>query len=251
MYFGCNAFVDYQIGRVIEAIDEHAPDALVIFTSDHGTPLLSHGLPTKGPAMYDETTRIPFIVRWPGRTPVGSINPDPTSHIDLVPTILDAYGLDRPPFLEGKSILETFEDPSARPSDAVFIEFHRYEVDHDGWGGFQPVRCGFDGRHKLVINLLSIDELYDLEHDPQEMTNLIESPHYAEARDCLHMAILDWMNRTRDPFRGPYWERRPWQGRRALRWGGATRPRPDDGYERRALDYVTGLEVEAFVLRKN
>jgi uncharacterized sulfatase len=251
MYFGCNAFVDHEIGRVVEAIDEHAPGALVIFTSDHGTPLLSHGLPTKGPAMYDETTRIPFIVRWPGRTPVGSVNPHPTSHIDLVPTVLDAFGLDVPPFLEGKSMVEMFGDPSARTNDVVFIEFHRYEVDHDGWGGFQPIRCAFDGRYKLTVNLLSTDEMYDLETDPQEMENLIESAEHAEIRDRLHASILDWMNCTRDPFRGPYWERRPWQPKRTLRWGGPTRPRPDDGYERRVLDYSTGLEVDTFEMEKN
>jgi len=51
MYFGCNSFVDYEIGRVLDAIDTHGPDALIIFTSDHGDPLLSHGLPSKGPAM--------------------------------------------------------------------------------------------------------------------------------------------------------------------------------------------------------
>ena len=249
MYFGCNAFVDYEIGRVIDAIDRHLPDALVIYTSDHGTPLLSHLLPTKGPAMYEETTRMPFIVRWPDRTPPGSVNPNPVSHIDAVPTILETFGLDRPPFLEGKTMLDAFQDPAAHPNDIVFMEFHRYEVDHDSWGGFQPIRCACDGRFKLVINLLSTDEFYDLQQDPQEMTNLIESRTHTGARDRLHTAILEWMNRTRDPFRGPYWERRPWQPKRTLHWSGHTRPRPDDGYERRVLDYVTGLEVDEFVLR--
>jgi len=249
MYFGCNAFVDYEIGRVIDAIDRHLPDALVIYTSDHGTPLLSHLLPTKGPAMYEETTRLPFIVRWPGRTPPASVNPNPVTHIDIVPTLLDAFGLPTPPFLEGKTMRHAFPDPKARPNDVIFMEFHRYEVDHDAWGGFQPIRCACDGRFKLVINLLSTDELYDLQQDPQEMANLIDSPAHAEPRDRLHAAILEWMNRTRDPFRGPYWERRPWQPKRTLHWGGPTRPRPDDGYQRRVLDYITGLEVEQFVLR--
>lgn len=251
MYFACNAFVDYEIGRVLDAVDRHIPDAAVIYTSDHGTPLLSHGLPTKGPAMFEETTRIPFIVRWLGQTPAGVANPNPLSHIDVVPTILDTFGLDQPPFLEGKTVLDAFKDPGVRPSDTVFLEFHRYEVDHDGWGGFQPIRCAFDGRYKLAVNLLSTDELYDLDEDPQEMKNLIASDAHADVRDRLHAAILDWMNRTRDPFRGPVWERRPWQQNRRLRWGGPTRLRPDDGYERRVMDYGTGLEVTEFVQDKN
>ncbi len=148
-------------------------------------------------------------------------------------------------------MLRTVQDPSVRLNDAVFVEFHRYEVDHDAWGGFQPIRCAFDGRFKLVISLLSADELYDLERDPQELTNLIDSETHADIRDRLHLSILDWMNRTRDPFRGPCWERRPWQPARTLHWGGPTRLRPDDGYERRMLDYSTGLEVDDFVIERD
>ena len=248
MYFGCNHFIDYEIGRVVEAVDKLTPNALLIYTSDHGDPLGTHGLYSKGPAMYEETTRIPFIVRWPGRVPAGSVNAHPTTHVDLVPTILEVFGLDRPPFLEGRSMLPAFGDPSRRINDFVFIEFNRYEVDHDSWGGLQPIRCAFDGRFKLAINLLSTDELYDLEADPYELTNLIGSRDHGDVRDRLHAALLDWMGRTRDPFRGPCWERRPWQNKRTLRWTGPMRLRPDDGYEKPMLDYGTGLEASELVI---
>ena len=62
-----------------------------------------------------------------------------------------------------------------------------------------------------MINLLAIDELYDLESDPGEMSNQIAAPHLNATRNALHDRLLDWMNRTRDPFRGYYWERRPWR----------------------------------------
>lgn len=244
MYFGCNSFVDSEIGRVLQAVNEFAPDALVIYTSDHGTPLLSHGLNSKGPAMYEETTRIPFLVRWPGQAPENAVCPYPVSHIDVTPTILAAAGLETPPFLEGESMLSTFCDPSRRPNREVFIEFNRYEVDHDGWGGFQPIRCAFDGRYKFIVNLHSSDELYDLDEDPLELDNRIESPACAAVRDRLHDAVLEWMDRTRDPFRGPVWERRPWRDSPQRRWAGPTRPRPDDGYEPRVLLYQTGMPVE-------
>ncbi|HHH76184.1 MAG TPA: sulfatase, partial [Phycisphaerae bacterium] len=64
--FGCNSYVDYEIGRVLDTIDQFAPDALVIYTSDHGDMVESHSLFSKGPAMYEEITNIPCIVRWPG-----------------------------------------------------------------------------------------------------------------------------------------------------------------------------------------
>ena len=84
----------------------------------------------------------------------------------------------------------------------VFMEFGRYEIDHDSFGGMQLMRACCDGRYKLAIHLLTSDELYDLETDPYEMENLIDREEHGEIRDRLHDRILDWMNETRDPFRG-------------------------------------------------
>ncbi len=253
-FLGCNAFVDHEIGRVLAAIDEHAPDALVIYTSDHGDFLGAHSLEGKGPAMYDEITRIPLLIRWPGVVPAGQVCAHPVSHVDLVPTMLAAAGRPVPPLLEGTNLLPTLQEPERRPQEAVFIEFGRYEVDHDGFGGFQPIRCACDGRYKLVVNLLTSDELYDLAADPGELHNLIEAPEHATERDRLHEALLDWMNRTRDPFRGYYWERRPWRtDAQPATWAytGHTRQRENEEYEPRQLDYDTGLEMTAATRRKH
>lgn len=252
-YLGCNSFIDSEIGRVLAAIDRYAPDALVIYTSDHGDFLASHSLSGKGPAMYEEITRIPLIVRWPGRAPAGAACPHPVSHIDLAPTILQAAGLPMPTLLEGCSQLETLHDPLRRVNDAVFLEFGRYETDHDGFGGFQPVRCVFDGRYKLAINLLTSDELYDLQADPDEMVNLIDAEEHAPTRNALHDRLLAWMNDTRDPFRGYYWERRPWRAdARPDTWDYTlmTRQRENEEYEPRQLDYGTGVEITEAVRMK-
>ncbi len=251
-YFGCHTFVDAEIGRVLDAIEQYTPDALQIYTSDHGDFLGSHRLGNKGPAMYDEITRIPFLVRWPGHTPAKSVCPHPVSHINLVPTLMESFGVPVPKTLEGRSILAAFEDPKKRVNDAVFTEFGRYEVDHDGFGAFQPMRCAFDGRFKLTVNLLCTDEFYDLEADPNEMKNLIDSPAHAAKRNALHDQLIAWMNNTRDPFRGYYWERRPWRPDQPATWGGAgmTRQRENDGYEPRQLIYETGLEMKEAVRKK-
>jgi len=252
-FFGCNSFVDHEIGRVLDAVERHAPDALVLYTSDHGDAMGSHCIGGKGPAMYDEITRIPLLVRWPDHAPEGAACPHIASHIDIVPTLMDAFGLPVPKLLEGHSMLGTFRDPSEKPNDVIFTEFNRYEIDHDGFGGFQPVRAAFDGRHKLALNLMTTDELYDLDTDPGEMTNLIDSPDHAAARDRLHDAVLEWMNRTRDPFRGYYWERRPWRAdaRPATwRYTAATRQRENEEYEPRQLDYATGLEMNEATRKK-
>lgn len=245
-YLGCNSYIDSQIGRLLGQIEQYAPDALIIYTSDHGDFLSSHSLSAKGPAMYDEIARIPLIIRDP-KADGGKVNPHPASHIDLAPTILDYAGLPIPKLLEGKSMRRMIEDASFKGNDYVFTEFGRYEIDHDGFGGFQPMRGVFDGRYKLVIHLLSQDELYDLSRDPDEMENLILSPEHKEIRNHLHDVILDWMNRTRDPFRGYYWERRPWrEDARPATWDytGYTRQRENEEYEPRQLNYSTGLVME-------
>jgi len=257
--FACNSFVDSEIGRVLDAIDEFAPETLVIYTSDHGTMLKSHCLDGKGPAMYDEITNIPFIIKWKGHAPKGIKSKALLSHIDLTPSILDYFGVNSPPLLEGESKLNLFQSEAALleptkeenqllTNSEVFMEFGRYEIDHDGFGGFQPIRAVRNKRFKLVINLLSSDELYDLKEDPGEMKNLIGSETHAEIRNELHDRLLKWMNKTRDPFRGYYWERRPWRKDAAdATWDytGMTRQRVEDEiYEPKQLDYNTGMPIK-------
>ncbi len=144
-------------------------------------------------------------------------------------------------------MLNTVRDPSVRPNDQVFLEFGRYEVEQDGFGGFEPIRCVFDGRYKLTINLLTSDELYDVQADPYEMKNLIEDAEHAKARDSLHDRLIAWMNETRDPFRGLYWHRRPWRkDAPAPTWHytGVYRQRPIEPGETSLLSYDTGLEPD-------
>ena len=89
--------------------------------------------------------------------------------------------------------------------------------------------------------------------DHDEMVNLINSEEYAEIRNKLHDKILDWMNNTRDPFRGYYWERRPWRtDATEPTWGytSMTRQREEDEGEERQLDYNTGLEMVSAVRKK-
>ena len=251
-YFGCNHFVDSEIGRVTASVREKAPDALMIYTSDHGDFLSSHGLTGKGPAAYEEIAHIPLIISGPG-IQAGSSDAAPISHIDLPPTLFAAMGLPVPAIFSGRNLWPELTSVNPRQSEPIFIEFGRYEVDHDGFGGFQPMRAGYDGRYKLVINLLWTDELYDLEKDPGECRNLINDKKTASIRDQLHDAILGYMNQTRDPFRGYMWERRPWrEDARPASWDYTlmTRQREDEDFECRQLDYATGLPMKKAVREK-
>lgn len=250
-FFGCNSFVDHEIGRVLETIYTHSPEALIIYTSDHGDMLYSHAINNKGPAMYEEITNVPLIMSCKGLVEEESINTDPVSHIHMVPTILDYFSIAPSQVLEGKSLLSSLKSGETL-ADEAFIEFNRYEIDHDGFGGFQPIRCVTNKRYKLVVNLMCMDELYDLDNDPGEMKNLINDPAHGTIRNQLHDKLLNWMNDTRDPFRGYYWERRPWRlDARPATWDytGMTRQRIAEE-EPRQLDYGTGLEISEAVRPK-
>ena len=251
-YLGCNSFVDYEIGKVLDAAEEYAPDAIIIYTSDHGDMLYSHSLTSKGPAMYEEITHIPLIIKGFGEN---RTDPYPVSHINLAPTVMDIFGLPVPKVMEGSSIYRELLD-GTRTNEYVFIEFGRYEVDHDGFGGYQPVRAVYDGRYKLAVNLMTSDELYDLQEDPQEIVNLINSQteEHMEVKLRLHKALLDNMYATRDPFRGYYWENRPWHPDTAYQtWDSRlmTRQRENTEYEPVQLDYSTGLPIVNAVRLKN
>ena len=103
------------------------------------------------------------------------------------------------------------------------------------------------GRYKLCINLLSSDELYDLEEDPGEMHNLINAPNTEKIRNKLHDELLDWMIKTRDPFRGYYWERRPWRTDiQTPSWGYTAEKlyRNNDADDPEQWNYRTGMPIQ-------
>lgn len=254
-YFACNRFVDDQVGRLLEAVDRLAPDCLVLFSSDHGYLLHAHQLYGKGPCMYDEATRIPLLARWPGHIPPGTVRQAPVSHIDLLPTLLEIFDLPVSATLQGESLLPRLTEGADHPR-TVFIEFNRFSAEGTGTGGLIPIRCAFNGHHKLVLNLFSSDELYDVVSDPGEMNNRIDDPVLADIRNTLHEEILRWMARTRDPFACWLWQARPWAAPRSETWwkgdGFPSGPLYDEQVMPTPVNYSTGLpEIPDPLSRRN
>ncbi len=242
LYFGCNSYVDSEIGRVLDGVDRYAPDnTWIIYTSDHGEMLGAHQLHGKAAAVYEEIAHIPLIVRPPrleanraGSLSDGSRVQTLASHIDVLPTMLDLAGVPIPPIFEGGSLVP-FLKGEEDPQRSVFVEFNRFAAQGDAMGGFHPMRAVVKGQYKLAIHLLdTTDELYDTAADPAECENRIGDPTLAAVRDALQDEIVDWMYSNRDPFRGQEWEQRPWRQRPPrLTFGGGwegKRHGRDDGY---------------------
>ena len=245
LLMGCNSFVDSEIGRVLDKARSATPDAMRMFTSDHGDAMNAHCLYAKGPAVYDEIARIPLIFAGP-EAGKGVVYPHTVSHIDLPATVMDYFGQSIPRCFEGESLMEQVRGSLAPTGRPAFVEFNRYEQDHDGFGGFQPMRAAVEDRFKLALHLTDTDEFYDEADDECDMINRIDAPEYAAERDRMHDLVLDWMNRTRDPFRGYQWKCRPWRPAYKPSWDvdGFTRQRENEPGEYRQLDYCTGLTMD-------
>ena len=181
LFLGCNSFVDYEIGRVLDVIERIIPDAMVIYTSDHGDMLGEHRLFSKNAAIYDAVTNIPLIIKGGEK---GKVVTAPASHIDIAPTIMDYFGLNIPKLMEGKSMLSQIYDTNSKVNCEVYTEFTRYEIDHDGFGGLQMMRGIISEEYKLAINLFDKDEFYDTNTDPYEVCNRIHAEETADVRSA-------------------------------------------------------------------
>lgn len=240
-YFACNHFVDDEIGRLLSAIEQYSPDdTYIIFTSDHGDMLGAHQLTGKGPVAYDDICRIPLLIKTPASS--GLESHTLVSHIDILPTMLELAGMQRPEALDGTSLVPQLNAQDSLDK-AVVISFDRFEISNDSLGGLFPIRAIVQGNYKLVINLMTSDELYDLQADSAELNNLISDSKFKNVRDRLHDALLRWMHTHRDPFRSPYWERRSWRDSRQYGWWGNFRHLPADGYSPAVRHYRTGRIV--------
>jgi uncharacterized sulfatase len=230
-YSACNTFVDDQVGRLVAAVDRlHGDDTIVVFSSDHGEQMGSHGTWGKGYVMYEENIKTPLIVRGPG-VRAGGVSRALVGQVDFLPTFCQLAEIDAPAQAQGRSFAPVLRDPNAQTQDYLYVTYTRFGNDGvpsldterdaswliEGRGRmseFYPSRTVLDGRYKLVVNLLDTDELYDLREDPYEMSNLIDDSLLGDVRTRLHEALLEQMQRTRDPLRSSAWVYRNWSARR-------------------------------------
>ena len=173
-YLACVASVDRNLGRVLDYLDRHGlrENTLVVYTSDQGFFLGDHGWYDKR-FMYEESIRMPFVVRWPGVIAPGTRSDRFALNTDFAPTFLAAAGLNPPADLQGRSLVPLLRGES--PADWRTTFYYRFY--HTGHNQVQPHWGVRSARHKLIyFNRLDQWELFDLQADPQEMKNLAADP---------------------------------------------------------------------------
>jgi arylsulfatase A-like enzyme len=176
-YLACVASVDENVGRLLDWLDRNglAGNTIVIYTSDQGFFLGEHNFFDKR-FMYEESLRMPFLVRWPGRIKAGTVADAMVLNVDFAPTLLAAAGVKVPGDMQGRSFVPVLEGRT--PKDWRTAMYYRYyHPGHHNVAAHYGIRTA---RYKLIyFNKLDQWELFDLETDPREMRNLYADPAYA------------------------------------------------------------------------
>jgi len=211
--------VDECVGQIVEALDRTglAENTVLIFTTDHGI-----AMPRAKGTCYDPGIGTTLMMRWPGHFDGGRRQRELLTNCDLLPTLLDLAAARTPDCVDGRSFLALLDGGNYQPREDIFAEM----TWHDK---YNPMRCVRTPTHKYVRNFgdrplvyLPADiyvapageetrdefyatrrpqeELYDLEQDPLEMSNLIDDPDHAEVAERLRKRVADWMLETNDPL---------------------------------------------------
>lgn len=191
-YLACTSFVDSQVGRVLQALDQSgvAENTIVVLWSDHGWHLGEKQITGKN-TLWDRSTRVPLIFAGPGVTANGRCE-QPAELLDIYPTLTDLCGLPKQEGLEGHSLMPQLKD-SAAPRKWPAITTH----NHDNHG----IRTT---RWRYIHYADGSEELYDMQADPNEWNNLASEKN-ERSKDNLQSVLADlrkWVPKSRQPVPG-------------------------------------------------
>ena len=193
-YHAMVTMADHHVGRMLKGLEDLglADSTIVVFTSDHGFQLNEHGGLWRKQFQFDESIRVPLIVRLPVGRGAGSVSEGIVELVDLYPTLIDLASLPDPAHdLEGSSFVPLLDAPDSPWKSAAFSQSRRMVgsgstnsplINEEGYDG-QTIRTAryrytqwtpLDGERDILV------ELYDLEQDPMEYNNLKDDPTHAD-----------------------------------------------------------------------
>ena len=193
-YWGYCTYIDSEIGRIIKYLKKMNlyDDTVIIFSTDHGDMIGSHRIFNKGFQMYEETHRIPLIVRDPDSSTPGKVINSFVSHVDLFDTICDYANISNDTKTDGFSLTGLNNNQNSNARDSIFSEFHGYEPC------LTSIRMVRTKQWKYVYNPFSVDELYDMESDPYEIHNLAPRIGHKAVLKRMKERMIEWMRATND-----------------------------------------------------
>ena len=197
-YLACVKSVDDNVGRVLNYLKENnlEENTIIVLTSDQGFYLGDHGFFDKR-FIYEESLRMPFMVKYPKKIKAGSVNEDIISNIDFAPTLLELAGISTTQKMQGTSFVPVLEGNTPKDwQDAMY--YHYYEFPF--WHHVQPHYGIRTQKYTLAHFYYNIDvwELYDLEKDPGQVNNIYNDPNYAEVTTELKLKLKNLMIKFED-----------------------------------------------------
>ena len=194
-YAGLCSLVDQAVGRILWALEAsgQSENTIIAFSSDHGDMMGSHSLLAKQ-IMYEESVRVPFLLRVPFWRQKPQVVRQPASHINTVPTLLELLGKKDCCGLPGESLVALL-DGRRRSEAHVFIEWTRAEDEPDGPNARTVV--SLEG-WKLVLHDTDQSMLFDRNKDPLEMHNLYGRAEHGAVEKILRKKLDLWRRKTRD-----------------------------------------------------
>ncbi|MCC5850116.1 MAG: sulfatase-like hydrolase/transferase [Verrucomicrobia bacterium] len=182
-YYALIAFVDEQVGRVLDALEAsgQADNTIVVFFADHGLAVGQHGLMGKQ-NLYDHSLRVPLIFRGPG-VPENQRAHTLCALADLFPTLCDLTGQDVPESVEGRSLAPAMRDPGHAVRDLLHFAYKDVQLAVR-MDGFKRIGYQVKGVHTV--------QLFDLERDPYETCNLADDPVHRETLERLGRELDRW-----------------------------------------------------------
>ena len=188
-YYACASLIDAQVGRVLAALDELnlAENTIVVFLGDNGYHLGEHRQPEGAMwhkmSLFDLAARCPLIMRVPHQARAGKVCARPVQFLDLYPTLAECAGLTVPPGLDGHSLVPLLKDPAAAWPHAAFT-FIRSKKTRLGTAvtqdGYRYIEWSYGSRGA---------QLYDLNTDPHELTNLAADPDQSSVIERMRQLI--------------------------------------------------------------
>jgi arylsulfatase A-like enzyme len=171
-YYGMVESLDIEFGRILAALDKAgvAEDTIVCYSSDHGDMLGSHGYEAKR-WPHEESTRVPFLIRYPRTIRAGLTLPDPFSTVDVNPTLTGLAGLKAPTGLDGLDYSGLLTGKSSRaPRDYAFLQMAYAYVPWPGWRALRTREYAYarTGQGPWL--------LFNLAKDPHQTRNLVDDP---------------------------------------------------------------------------
>jgi N-sulfoglucosamine sulfohydrolase len=238
-YYSSVRRADDTVGAVLDVLKQRQieQNTIVIFLSDNGM-----AFPFAKTNCYLHSTKTPWIMRWPAQIKPGRVDAEHIiSGIDLMPTLLDAVGLEAPPGMDGFSFMPLLQGQTQKGRDLVFTQFYQTAGKRN-----YPMRCVQSARYGYIFNPWSNgtrvfknesqagrtmqamqtptntadtarrvafflyrtpEELYDFSQDPDALNNLIGDPAHADELNRLRAALDSWMETTQDPALEAYRKR--------------------------------------------